>query len=367
MKDMKSYKSTFSKVRYDKPVNPEMFEKSEANKTILSKVRDAKSVNLEVLARPETYRKDTGRRRILATAAVSVLIVGTGTFFALSRYSPATPGTNPEIMEGEIREEMTFPAESEAEIEAATEVNDELIPEPTEASTSVTSSDEPTPGQTIPVFTYPDKVISMQGFAGSPEYEAVVEWLQPSDTYDPDDSIPNGNEYDAAGLDPKYEMYNASTQKAVDSLEGIVSKYQLNLHTGFDWVKSEEDLYGRIGTGDILGENHTFGSAYAYDDRTFQMDGDVQIQGKNVLYQIRGTAKGSFDIAFLPSRDIDNYEKWIYKTSAGIPLIMAADSDHALIYADLDNFFVTVNLMYGIGGLGEMEAFAETINFSAIK
>ena len=77
-------------------------------------------------------------------------------------------------------------------------------------------------------------MISLQGYAGSPEYQAVLEWSEFGHDYDRD-----GEKLRAVGNNPtkwdeKYGFngYMVYTQEMADKIEEIAERYGLALHSG---------------------------------------------------------------------------------------------------------------------------------------
>ena len=79
--------------------------------------------------------------------------------------------------------------------------------------------------------------LSLQGFAGSPEFEAAKEWAEFLNGYDQDREIWNSvneNGRTPAEFMQEYtaNQYNVYSQEMADELHRIAEKYGLALHTG---------------------------------------------------------------------------------------------------------------------------------------
>ena len=142
------------------------------------------------------------------------------------------------------------------------------------------------PEETIPDIVLTDgtvvpikDIISLQGYAGSPEYEAFVEWSTFTASYDTDHTIlmEVGNE--PTGIDYIYEgVYGCYTQEMVDKLLEIADKYGLILHgnrTIFDPTvdpSAFDNFINTVAEGNFVDiENSGFGG-YTYEDGSFQFD-----------------------------------------------------------------------------------------------
>lgn len=218
--------------------------------------------------------------------------------------------------------------------------------------------------------------ISLQGYADSPEKQAMEEWMQFLHTYDTD-----GSELAKVGNDPTpfdekygYNGYFVYTQEMADALDAIVEKYGLTLHENitFGDMQTLRERFGDFSTTDKWG-------GYWYSDGTFQYDGMEEIDGYGTLdYQFRRTMKGVFDEVGLNVNNADSYEQWSYTTACGETVLLALGPGKALIFADLDDCFVAVNVLAGtetdngdILAPGKfsakaLEALADSFNFSLL-
>ena len=94
--------------------------------------------------------------------------------------------------------------------------------------------------------------LSLQGFAGSPEFEAAKEWAEFLDGYDRDREIWNAvneNGRTPAEFMQEYtaNQYNVYSQEMADELHRIAEKYGLALHTGGSVSVTIPELEERVG------------------------------------------------------------------------------------------------------------------------
>lgn len=162
--------------------------------------------------------------------------------------------------------------------------------------------------------------ISLQGFTGSPEYQAAQEWRDFCQSYDPDGTILAAIGNQPTGLDTKYQFYSAYTQEMADELDRICEKYGLALHTQMDILQGQEDLLQRVG-GVFLTGYYNLGG-YLYDDGTFGLDGDALVDGELIGFQFRRSVKGSFDDVFLNVWDISRYQESHITAPTGDDLLL---------------------------------------------
>lgn len=213
--------------------------------------------------------------------------------------------------------------------------------------------------------------ISLQGFAGSPEYQAALAWAEFLHGYDRDGAILSSVGNSPTPWDEKYSVngYNVYSQEMADTIESIAAEYGLSFHSGFASASIDE-LRDRF--GDFCNNSHE-GSGYCYADGTFQCDGAFD----GINYQIRRCMKGMLDTVGLNIRDAEQYEQWEYTTAGGDTVLLALGPNKALILAESDQSFAVVNvlagandsLFYGADGsisAKQLEALADSFDFSIL-
>ena len=188
-------------------------------------------------------------------------------------------------------------------------------------------------------------VISLQGYAGTPENLAVAEWqsfLQGYDVFGAAQAADRNPE----PLDACYDFYQVYNREMADKLDTIVEKYGLSLHTFWYDYLDQETLSQMVG-GDFLGENRAY-SSYMYEDGTFKFDGDGYISGYGkVDYQFMRCVRSSFTDVVLNISDVTQYREWTYETACGQAVTLALGPAKALLIADLGDSFVTLNVLAG--------------------
>ena len=210
--------------------------------------------------------------------------------------------------------------------------------------------------------------LSLQGYAGSREYKAMLEWSEFQKNYDRDGEILKAVGNNPTPWDEKYgsNNYLVYSQEMADTLDEIASKYGLTLHSGFT-VVTIDDLRARF--GDFCAEIR-YGSGYYYADGTFQCDCD---NGEG-MFQIRRSMKGVLDTVSLNVPDTENYEQWEYTTACGATVLLALAPHHAMIVAESEQSFTVVNVQAGSEvspsgariSAAELEALADSIDFSIL-
>lgn len=208
-------------------------------------------------------------------------------------------------------------------------------------------------------------MISLQGYADSPEYRAALDWAEFQHGYDRDgeDLRKVGNK--PTGFEEKYSHngYFVYTQAMADKVDEIAAQYGMALHTGGSQGATVAELEARF--GDFLSTSQYGG--YFYEDGSFQCD----CEQDGVAFQLRRCVKGVLDTVALNIIDAAQYEQWEYDTACGASVLLALGPKKALIVADRPGSFVTVNVLAGTDtaeGLDAeaLEALADSIDFSLL-
>ena len=204
-------------------------------------------------------------------------------------------------------------------------------------------------------------MISLQGFAGSPEYQAALAWAEFEESYDTDGAILDAVGNAPTPWDDKYApAYFVYSQEMADTIDAIAAEYGLALHSGFRDADMAA-LYARFGRFGKISD----GYGYCYDDGSFQFDGDFN----GVGYQLRRSMKGVLDTVFLNVTDAASYEQWEYKTACGKTVLLALGPHKALILSESEQSFTAVNVLAGtdVGfSVEELEAMADAFDFSLL-
>ena len=316
---------------------------------------------------PERIGNMKAKRIItLALAAALILALGVGAYAVYNRrvqdlvMKAPEPEADVEIVGGE----ENIAVVAEGEIALVDENGDPLpAPEP-EAEEPQAVPYDPLPGDT--------DMISLQGFAGSPEYQAALAWADFQHNYDRDGSVlaSVGN-----NLTPWTETYSVNgyfvySQEMADTLEAITAEYGLTLHSGGLQSADLRELKERFGafcTAAVTGRG------YYFADGTFQSDCAVN----GISFQIRRCMKGVLDTVSLNIFDAEQYEQWEYTTAGGETVLLALGPSKALILAESDQSFVVVNvlagsmdsLFYGADGsisAAQLEALADSFDFGIL-
>lgn len=211
--------------------------------------------------------------------------------------------------------------------------------------------------------------LSLQGFAGSPEFEAAKEWAEFLDGYDRDREIWNSmneNGSPPAAFRQEYTAneYYIYSQEMADELHRIAEKYGLALHTGGSVSVTIPELEERV--GDFLPVTE-MGGTYLLDGTCFA--GCRTDDGE--YYYLYRSMKGVLDTKMVSVRDAESFEQWTYRTACGVTVLICLSEETGWIVADLEQSFVTVRVLldsqYPDPITGEqLQAIADSIDFSIL-
>lgn len=189
------------------------------------------------------------------------------------------------------------------------------------------------------------EIVSMQGYTDSPEAKACAEWQAFYSEYVP--TLDLDNSIFAPGT--AYTHYAVYDQTMADKLEEIAEKYQLRLYTTQTDLSSESDLNEAMG-GEFLSGACTFFWGYCFDDGTLSFEGDCSVAAGTLDFQFRRSQKGTLSDVALNIGHAADYEQWHYTTKSGTEVVLAMRDMQSLIFTDLPECFVCVNVLAGTGG-----------------
>ena len=214
--------------------------------------------------------------------------------------------------------------------------------------------------------------LSLQGFAGSPEFEAAKEWAEFLDGYDRDGEIWNSvneNGRTPAAFMQEYtaNWYSVYAQEMADELHRIAEKYGLELHTGGAVSVTIPELEERI--GDFLFLPITkYGGTYLADGTCSAVCSSDDGEQDYVFYR---SMKGVLDTSTISVRDAESFAQWTYRAACGVTVLICLSEETGWIVADLEKSFVTVRVLldsqYPDPITGEqLQAIADSIDFSVL-
>lgn len=222
----------------------------------------------------------------------------------------------------------------------------------------------------IPDSNGKDNLISLSGYQGSPEADALREWREFLKEYDTDHKILDeiGNDVVVAEGREDWFLYSVYSYEMGEKLDEIADKYGLKLHQEVNIIDQDELMY-RVGGRFV---DAVRGGGYIYDDGTFHFEGDAELDRYGTIgFQLTRKVKGTFDETYLGIGQPEEYEEWQYVASCGEPVLLEMGLHQtSLIFADYEECFISVNVLAGTeDGLAkeDLQELADQIDFSILK
>ena len=238
-----------------------------------------------------------------------------------------------------------------------------------------------------PGVTEPRTRLSLQGYVGSPSYQAAKEWYDFLQSYDQDNAIRFSEEAYSVEFSEDYQNYNLYTVAMKDKLDEICQKYDLELLGPILVDTSAENMFRELGIPGVLREDAQAeviwsegGPGYFFRDGTFEVEFAVTLTGENNPWPYENVVffrchnKKAFDDVTMVMKDPDSFAEWSYITSQGVEVLLIQGPEGAMIVADIGDYFITVggietkagNILDGETTMTRegLEAYAEIFDFS---
>ena len=235
--------------------------------------------------------------------------------------------------------------------------------------------------------TEPRVRLSLQGYVGSPSYQAAKEWFDFLQTYDPDNAIRFSDEAYSVEFPEDYQNYHLYTVAMKEKLDEICRKYDLELLGPMLVDTSAENMFRELGIEGVLREGaqaavewSTGSPGYFFRNGTFDVEFAVALTGEENPWPYESTVyfrchnKAAFDDVAISMADPSAYEEWNYLTSQGTEVLLVMGPESAFMVADVGDYFITVggfetkagNKLDGEYTMSReaLEAYAEVFDFS---
>ena len=244
----------------------------------------------------------------------------------------------------------------------ASEPESEL--EPKEATPSVSSEKKEHPGPYVA-----QQVLSMQGYEGSPSYNAVQEWLE----YETDYIIqhPECRFQDDFRRPDAYQIYACHTQEMVDKVDELCEKYGLHLMGKGSFLNNESEMKEH-GLTYVLSPEAITRCFYGhlFEDGSFTAEGELVLSGdyeRIVQFQMHNIKKDAFFPVTLGINGMSTFTQWNYGTKDGFQALMALNDTTGFIITENADRFITIiigevpdaNMVWH--GLPDDKAFLEAV------
>lgn len=189
-----------------------------------------------------------------------------------------------------------------------------------------------------------EQVLSMQGYEGSPAYNALQEWL----TYEMEYTIQNPGLVfsDEFQRPDAYRSYHCFSQEMVEKVDEICNKYGLHLIGTSLFILDAEGMEEH-GLSGVLSEEampRCF-NGHLYEDGSFIASGELELSRdyeKTVQFQMHHIKKDAFYDTPLGLNNISDFVQWNYKTQDGYNALLALNDRTGLIFAENEGRFVSI-------------------------
>lgn len=189
-----------------------------------------------------------------------------------------------------------------------------------------------------------EKVLSLQGYEGSPSYNALQEWL----TYAAEYTIQNPElRFTSEFQRPEaYTNYPCYSQEMVDKVDEICSKYGLHLLGKSLFITDAEGMKEN-GLSGVLSEEAMPRCFYGhlYQDGSFVASGELEFSAdyeKIVQFQMHNIKKDAFYTVHLGLNNMSSYVRWNYTTQDGYSALLALNDKTGLIFVENEGRFISI-------------------------
>lgn len=189
-----------------------------------------------------------------------------------------------------------------------------------------------------------EKVLSLQGYEGSPTYNALQEWLIYAAGY----TMQNPElRFTSEFQRPEaYTNYPCYSQEMVDKVDEICGKYGLHL-LGKPLFITDAEGMKENGLSGVLSEEAMPRCFYGhlYQDGSFVASGELELSGdyeKTVQFQMRNIKKDAFYTVHLGLNNISGFVQWNYTTQDGYSALLALNDTTGLIFVENEGRFISI-------------------------
>lgn len=204
--------------------------------------------------------------------------------------------------------------------------------------------------------TFGKDVISLHGYIDSPEYQAVLEWMEFENSYDPDKTLLRQADANHYMPPPDYEDYTCYTEEMCGKLDEICQKYGLMLAGPIYFPEEPAQTLEAVDISSVenegscwkllLNEGRYYRSGSFYLGGTFQNRLAEEVDWDAMSFQYFAAKKNVFFTSFLTTDNLDSFDVWEYTAWDGTQLLLAQNWERGLIYADTEDVFISVVLYF---------------------
>lgn len=194
-------------------------------------------------------------------------------------------------------------------------------------------------------------VLSLQGYVGSPEYQAAKEWMEFEQSYVPQESERLSTDGHDFFPPDRYNGYVASTQARMDKIDEICAKYGLE-PLGKMWYEEEETefIFESVDIPGVLLPDARaeidWDSGKYFESGTFAVYGYLTADAIDSTVEVhyRCATKGTFDGSYTIA-NLEKCEDWEYTLANGRKVLMVLKEEGGWIIADQESCFISVWLL----------------------
>ena len=231
--------------------------------------------------------------------------------------------------------------------------------------------------------TFGRDVISLHGYVDSPEYQAVLEWMEFENSYDSDKTLLHQADANHYMPPPDYEAYTCYTEEMCGKLDEICQKYGLALAGPIYFPEEPVQTLEAVDISSVenegscwkllLNEGRYYRSGSFYLGGTFQNRLAEEVDWDAMSFQYFAAKKNVFFTSFLTTDNLDSFDAWEYTAWDGTELLLAQNQERGLIYADTEDVFISIVLYFRHGDVTQpgspedrasMERIADTFRYA---
>lgn len=222
-------------------------------------------------------------------------------------------------------------------------------------------------GNKIPETEVTRDVISLQGISGSPGFLAAREWLEFTESYDPEGTLLDEADRNPMQVPSEYDAYFVYTREMVDKVNEIAKKHNLQLAGEFAGFQSHEmELFFDALGFDALHREDTaieYSHGYFYSCGNFQVEFLLNPEGNPVSGTFRYNGKAYFDTVFSGISG-EEIQEWTYTTSDGHVVLIVSTESGVQIFCDREDAFLSLYLNRNAMTKAEIEAWVDCFDFT---
>ena len=226
--------------------------------------------------------------------------------------------------------------------------------------------------------------MSLNGYAGSPEALASIEWKEYYDDYMEQRNW-NEDAEDYLWCDSEEEkgtakIYNAINREMMDKLCEIRDKYNIHLHTDMALPQNMEQVYSTCGIEPFMRideEAYVIFPMYIFEDGSVQFEGITQNSELDCSFSMnRGRTGTLFPYTWQTDLNPEEYDEWQYESDSGSLINIALRKNASefglnqmFVFAQEGDYLITIisNLEEKIASKENAEKLADFFNYGALK